>query len=490
LGGVAADHLPLPLPVGIVAPALVAKEHNTIKSSLVPFACWRAQDMRFEFGSSIVGPDMRAEVAELKKLIDRHTLPNPQGVPTFKPALSVFGHADPTGNDDFNKVLSGRRAQAIYAMLTRKVDLWDQLHANPQGQDKWEPKAIFTMQDALGRPRSSPLAAGARRALFKDYMDDLCTVRDAAGQPVLDAQGQPVQLQLQTTDFLGNGADPGGKADFQGCGEFNPFLIFSDSKSKIFADPDFKDLRDAENAPNRRVLIFLFRAGVRVDPSAWPCPRAKEGSEGCKKRFFSDGEDRRTRRLPDADRKFDQKKDTFACRFYQRLADKSPCEQTLLTYQLKLFDRDAVALPFAPFVVIHPAPRAPQAGRADKDAVLTANDLKVPDTIRVRWSLPKPGDNASSPNPNPAGAFDFQLDVFVDIPDEQNDRTVALQRLRNMSYTAGPTEQDDVADFQNDYRSRLPASTLQNNLGLLDQPTMDVLQDAYNSANPLVKAQT
>jgi len=27
--------------------------------------------------------------------------------------LSVFGHADPVGSDDYNKALSGRRAMAV-----------------------------------------------------------------------------------------------------------------------------------------------------------------------------------------------------------------------------------------------------------------------------------------------------------------------------------------------------------------------------------------
>ena len=37
----------------------------------------------------------------------------------------------------------------------------------------------------------------------------------------------------------------------------------------------------------------------------------------------------RSTRLPDQPRKFEEKRDTFACRFYQRVSDESPCERIL-----------------------------------------------------------------------------------------------------------------------------------------------------------------
>jgi hypothetical protein len=211
-------------------------------------------------------------------------------------------------------------------MLIRKAELWEDLYSNPLGNDKWEPKAIHRMQTALGQPISDHPSAGARKALFKAYMDHVCTARDDGDKPVLDDKGQPIVLLLKPTDFLADGADAHGKGDFQGCGEFNPVLIFSEAENKTFSDPANKDARDDENAPNRRVLIFLFRPGLRIDPSNWPCPRAKEGVAGCKKRFWSDGDKRRNDRLPDERREFKETKDTFACRFYDRLSNNSPCE--------------------------------------------------------------------------------------------------------------------------------------------------------------------
>jgi hypothetical protein len=72
-GGIAADHLPLPLPIALVAPATAGKEHNTLKLTLAPFACWRADDLRFEFESSFLLPEMVTEMGALKRIIDRHT---------------------------------------------------------------------------------------------------------------------------------------------------------------------------------------------------------------------------------------------------------------------------------------------------------------------------------------------------------------------------------------------------------------------------------
>ena len=77
-------------------------------------------------------------------------------------------------------------------------------------------------------------------------------------------------------------------------------------------------------------------------PSKWPCPTFKEGAAACKKRFFSDGDQRRSTHTPGSDRKFEETEDTFACRFYQRISDGSPCEAIGLTDDcfifLKLFD--------------------------------------------------------------------------------------------------------------------------------------------------------
>ena len=325
-GGVTAERVGLPLPHAQVA-ATQGAGHNTVKASLVPFACWRADDLRFDFESSLVRPEIAGEMASLKDIVDRHTVTDGNGKTQHRPALSVFGHADPTGDDEFNKQLSGRRAQAIYAMITRRVDLWEELFQTPLGKDDWKRSGLKLMAVTVSRPEPSSADKPSRLVLFRAYMDRLCTSLDADGLPVRDAFGSPVQLLVDKSDFLAEGLDPGGKGDFQGCSEFNPISVFSAQEAREFSDPKAKPKRDAENAPNRRVVIYLFRPGLRIAPGVWPCPRAKETTGACRKRFWSDGEERRNRRLPGERREFLETKDTFACRFYDRLSNASPCEQ-------------------------------------------------------------------------------------------------------------------------------------------------------------------
>src|SRR5262249_55054255 len=49
----------------------------------------------------------------------------------------------------------------------------------------------------------------------------------------------------------------------------------------------------------------------------------------CQKRLWSDGETRRSTPLRDKRRNYAETRDTFACRFYDRIVSNSPCENTL-----------------------------------------------------------------------------------------------------------------------------------------------------------------
>lgn len=319
------------------------KETNTIAEPLSPIGCVRLDDLRFAFDSSLVAPKASKELGYLDRL--RKETP---GMPA-----TVFGHADPVGDDDYNKKLSGRRAQAIYGLLTRKVELWQDLYDHPQGGDTWGIRSIQSMLKELGHYsgpsngqldgptkaavkqfQQSPEGAGltpdgdpgaqTRPKLFKAYMDIVC----------VDEQGKPYTLDPKK-DFLAQGADPGGKGDFQGCSEFNPIVRFSKDEEAEFQKSADKTERNNQNAPNRRVLIFLFRPGAKVDPAAWPCPKAKDGTADCKKRFHSDGEKRRG--AQDVRRVYGETRDTFACRFYDRMAMDSPCEKRPLDPTAPLF---------------------------------------------------------------------------------------------------------------------------------------------------------
>jgi hypothetical protein len=346
-GGVAGSHTVV-ADAGVLVGPSTASEQNLVTAGLIPVACWRVDDVRFDFDSSFVLPAAAEEITALAKLRDAHKKPvvprtDPKLPQFIFPPLSIFGHADPVGQDDYNKSLSGRRAAAIYGMLTRRDEVWEDLYSNkgvftgPAAGDKWGTRVIQIMLTALGFPpdnngqggpdttsavRSFQSSQGltadgkpgpqTRKKLFLAYMDKLC--------------GTDFKLD-KDDDFLARGKDTAGKGDFQGCGEFNPTLIFSEQQNKDFEQDKDKTERDAANAPNRRVMVLLFRPGSKVLAAKWPCPKAKEGVAGCKKRFWSDGENRRQRRLPDDLRTFGKSQDTFACRFYQRMTTSSICEK-------------------------------------------------------------------------------------------------------------------------------------------------------------------
>lgn len=302
-GGITGTHEPKKLPPVLVAPA-TGDEKNTYKDPLVVVACWRMDDIRFEFDSSFVGPDAHEEMQLLAILRKKHP----------KAPLSVFGHADPVGNDSYNKKLSGRRARAIYGMLTRDTGLWEELFSDKDGtHDDWGDKAIDRMRTTLGITDTTTTSAATRATLFRAYMDKICQ----------DVDGKP--FQVTKAEFLGKGASAAGRGDMQGCSEFNPVLMFSKAENDGFEADKDKTKRNDENSPNRRVMILFFKPGSFIDLDKWPCPAVRDGSTAkCEARFWSDHKERRE--FQANRRTVEKEHDTFACRFYERLTTGSPCE--------------------------------------------------------------------------------------------------------------------------------------------------------------------
>jgi len=326
----------------------------------------------------------------------------------------------------------------------------------------------------LGQPVSDHPSSSARQKLFKDYMDHVCTIQDE--------NDQSVQFKLEVADFLAGGADSGGEGDYQGCGEFNPVLVFSQQENQDFSDPQRKDKRDAENAPNRRVLIFLFRPGVHISPKSWPCPRVKEGVDGCKKRFWSDGEKRR--KFQEERREFKDTQHTFACRFYDRISANSPCERILEQFRIRLFDPTGRPLPGAPFRIQVAGRSIP--GQANRDGDAMVQHLTVPATCNVFWS--RPDDEA--PPPKEPTDFQFFKVIHVLIEDlDKNEKTEAaggtdhpddasVKRLQNLGYTRHPDLAENVRDFQEDLG--LSGDKLTGKIA----DVQDELRNRHDSLNP------
>ncbi len=323
----------------IIAATSTSSEFNTFRVRLIPLACFKLEDSNFEFDSSFM-TILTFNAGPLKDLVDKH-----RGA-----KLSVFGHADPSGRDDYNKMLSGRRAQATFGLLVRDVKLWEDLyfhHDKFTGQDEWGVRAIQLMLNQVGPSKPGNIVGeldDQTRQALKDfetrqglvpkgfdgrrevalptfqrlatlYMDAICT--DDANK----------DFRLTRDDFLARGNGKDGKGDIQGCSEFNPLLLFGQADKARLDRKENHPERDSGNQPNRRVMILLFRPGSQIDPAKWPCPTVKEGVAGCKKRFFSDGEKRRQNTRDE--REFSRTKDTFACRFYDRLSNTSPCESII-----------------------------------------------------------------------------------------------------------------------------------------------------------------
>lgn len=492
-GGVAGKH-PEADPFELLVAPSTSSELNTAALRLIPIACWRVDDIRFAFDSSFVTSDVATELNMLASLREANKQTDATSQKTNYPPLSVFGHADPIGTDDYNKGLSGRRATVVYALLISKSDsatavqLWQEVAQ----QENWGAKQRQAMQDFTSLP-----AGTSDSELFKAYMQKL----------------YPADLNLTKKDFLAQGADGNGKGDYQGCSEFNPVLIFSTQKNNAFESQKDKTARNDANSPNRRVIVLLFRPGSQVIASKWPCPRANEGTAGCIKRFWSDGQQRRSKRLADQDRKFDDQKDTFACRFYQRLTTNSPCEAALTLVKIRLFDPQGRPLPFAPCLITEPGkqprgdratgvPPSPpgttpaaaagsSAGGDKEDAVIMLRIQKPPATVNVKWSRPKAveAQGAAPPKPEDPYDFEYEMDVAIDVP--ETDATQATRtRLKNLGYEVNPPIAipglgDPVQAFQRDYKPKFGDIVVD---GTLNDPTINAAKTAHDAADPVLRA--
>ena len=72
-GGLAGEHPGVAtLPV-FVGPS-TGSEGNHITTSIIPIACWRVDDVRFDFDSSFVLPEVADEVTQLGQLRQTHAL--------------------------------------------------------------------------------------------------------------------------------------------------------------------------------------------------------------------------------------------------------------------------------------------------------------------------------------------------------------------------------------------------------------------------------
>jgi hypothetical protein len=272
-------------------------------------------------------------------------------------------------------------------------------------------------------------------------------------------------VALKKTDFLGRGASPAGKADYQGCSDFNPLLLLTKDENKNMDKPQWRRL----NRGNRRVVIFLFCAASKINPQLWPCPTATEPAGGCKKRFFSDAATRRA--STDERREFTKTKDTFACRFYQLFSETSPCERILHYVRIRLFDHFGSPIYGAPYHLEFPGASATDVA-ADSYAKLA--DVEVPAAGQVSWSRPYSKNDVTTLAPD-SGTYEYEQELFID--DREGDREeCAKRRLNNLGYNADDSLEQNIRDFQQDIGRASPDGSLDD--------IFSELEKRYNNCDP------
>ncbi len=386
----------LPVLIAPVPEERKAKDLNTVRQHLVTIGCLMLPGRGFEFDSSFISPQSEKRFTKFADLMLKLQEQDDADPKRFPPC-SVFGHADPTGPDDYNKQLAGRRARAVYALLVRDTKIWESLYSGPPNGDHWGVRSIRTMLSIplqKGEPPffTGPVEAGdtseekkaldkqthdaiaayqesrglfppgkatgvdgpqTRKKLFEEYMDAICH----------DSKGNAFQL-VPERDFLTRHRDGDGlKGDVQGCGEYNEiFLLSQEEEDLAKTDKVLEAVRNEIYRANRRVVVYMFKQGSEIDPEKWPCPRSTEGPFGCTLRFWSDYKNRRKhtseRRtfgqnmdlferdedgnlILDADgqptaRPVEETGNTMACRWYHAFASHSPCERQMQEWVLRI----------------------------------------------------------------------------------------------------------------------------------------------------------
>ena len=442
-GMVLAKHPERPqLPAG-VAVTDSKTSFNTIRAPLLAIACWKLPDDFFAFDSSLVDPVSRQGFLKFFELRKDLGVLDADGKTKLLPPISIFGHTDPVGSEIYNNVLSGRRSRAVYATLVHDVEIWEDLHKHPHGNDTWDVKAEQTMlgpdslKDANGAPYfdgpatgfSSPKwtaavkhfqtdksakvtgsfsTAADRAVLFDAYMNFLCT----------DDQGVKTALS-KTDDFLaGNTAVEKDKAtgkdvatlrgDLQGCSKFNLQMVFAKDEEAKLGEKQ----RNEDNKINRRVVAYLFKPGSKIDPAQWPCPpvslndnAAVKAVAKCAERFWSDkprGE-KKKRVKGEPRRHFKDTQDTFECRFYHGFGLRSPCEDKLKLWVIQLNKRgkDGQRVPI-------PAARCVVKSGAEADAVVIRTDTSKDGLVHLpvvddKTTMTLKIDAFDAPKPLPPG---------------------------------------------------------------------------------------
>ena len=167
-------------------------------------------------------------------------------------------------------------------------------------------------------------------------------------------------------------------------------------------------------------------------------------------------------------------------RFYHRLVEKSPCEVTVKTFEIRLYSPIGRAIPRAPCEITVGGRKA-FTDRADARGVVTLRDIDVPAACSVRWGFP--------PEDGQEPELLYNLDVFLkaDEPLNSDPAEEARRKLNNLGYNR-PDPADNIRSFQRDYG---PLSSPPLDItGALDDLTMKALREVYEQSADDIKNTT
>lgn len=185
-------------------------------------------------------------------------LPASDVPPGPKGTLQVFGHADASGDDDHNKILSQRRAAVVVALLRSDVDAMLSLAAE-DGWTPWEYQVLLRVLGSDPGPTDGdpgPLTDLAVAHFAQRYVSGFFHPAGTPRIPDLDAHAfdAPTVEALLDAFVCAHAPDLGG-ATFHalrptvGCSEFNPLSADGGSRNRRVSLLAALDDPHPENAP-------------------------------------------------------------------------------------------------------------------------------------------------------------------------------------------------------------------------------------------------
>jgi hypothetical protein len=192
----------------------------------------------FAFDSAFPGPGIFKHLESIEKM----------SIDYPETRLAVFGHTDKTGSREYNKKLSDRRAKAVLALLTKDLNLFDDIAK----EEDWNLRCYQAMLRAVGcNPgaidgRRGPMTQTAIRWFQQEYNQDIyhqANVSRAHPEIVVDGKIGP-KTRVALRDAYVSIAPASISKDrfsdpaYAGCSEFNPISY--------------------EDAENRRVIVAFI----------------------------------------------------------------------------------------------------------------------------------------------------------------------------------------------------------------------------------------